>query len=52
MRVDDRIMTSELFHVDAFADRPLTGNPAVVCVLERAADAAWMQRLAAEMNLS
>src|SRR5262249_12510282 len=40
-----------LVHVDAFADRPFTGNPAAVCILERPADAALMQAFAAEMNL-
>src|SRR3954447_24447488 len=38
--------------VDAFADHPFTGNPAAVCPLERPADPAWMQQVAAEMNLS
>jgi PhzF family phenazine biosynthesis protein len=38
--------------VDAFTDRPFTGNPAAVCVLERAADERWMQLVAQEMNLS
>jgi PhzF family phenazine biosynthesis protein len=38
-------------HVDAFTDRPFTGNPAAVCVLAGPADAAWMQALAAELNL-
>lgn len=41
-----------LYHVDAFADRPFTGNPAAVCVLDEPAEAAWMQSVAAEMNLS
>jgi PhzF family phenazine biosynthesis protein len=41
-----------LFTVDAFADRPFTGNPAAVCLLDAPADAAWMQAVAAEMNLS
>jgi PhzF family phenazine biosynthesis protein len=40
-----------LVHVDAFADRPFAGNPAAVCILDRPADAAWMQAFAAEMNL-
>lgn len=40
------------FQVDAFTDRPFAGNPAAVCLLEQEADAAWMQALAAEMNLS
>ncbi|HVS13015.1 MAG TPA: PhzF family phenazine biosynthesis protein [Thermoanaerobaculia bacterium] len=44
--------TADLFHVDAFADGPLRGNPAAVCLLARERDAWWMQALAAEMNLS
>ncbi len=42
----------KLYHVDAFSDRPFGGNPAAVCLLERAAPERWMQALAAEMNLS
>ena len=38
--------------IDAFTDRPFAGNPAAVCLLEEPADAAWMQAVAAEMNLS
>lgn len=38
--------------VDAFADRPFTGNPAAVCVLDAPAPDVWMQALAGEMNLS
>lgn len=38
--------------VDAFTERAFTGNPAAVCLLEMARDAAWMQSVAAEMNLS
>ncbi len=38
--------------VDAFTDRPFAGNPAAVCLLDAPADADWMQRVAAEMNLS
>ncbi|MDT0631692.1 PhzF family phenazine biosynthesis protein [Rubrivirga sp. S365] len=38
--------------IDAFADRPFSGNPAAVCVLDRPARDGWMQALAAEMNLS
>ncbi len=41
-----------IFQVDAFAERPFTGNPAAVCLLEGEKDAAWMQSVAAEMNLS
>ena len=46
-------MTSiPFFQVDAFADRPLTGNPAAVLPLERWLDDGLMQAIAAENNLS
>ncbi len=45
-------MPIDLTVVDAFTDRPFTGNPAAVCLLESEADASWMQRVAREMNLS
>jgi PhzF family phenazine biosynthesis protein len=40
--------------IDAFTDRPFAGNPAAVCLLGDGAwpDERWMQRVAAEMNLS
>ncbi len=38
--------------VDAFADRPFSGNPAAVCVLDAPAPERWMRNLAAEMNLA
>jgi PhzF family phenazine biosynthesis protein len=38
--------------VDAFTDRPFSGNPAAVCVLAQAADERWMRAVAAELNLS
>ena len=41
-----------LYHVDAFASAPFTGNPAGVCLLDQAASEAWMAAVAAEMNLS
>jgi predicted PhzF superfamily epimerase YddE/YHI9 len=41
-----------LHFVDAFARGPFTGNPAAVCLLERPADARFMQQVAFEMNLS
>jgi PhzF family phenazine biosynthesis protein len=40
------------FQVDAFADRPLTGNPAAVMPLERWLDESVLQAIAAENNLS
>jgi PhzF family phenazine biosynthesis protein len=45
-------MAIELYQVDAFTARPFAGNPAAVCFPEETADAAWMQAVAAEMNLS
>ena len=42
----------EIYQVDAFTDKPFAGNPAAVCLLKDAADADWMQSVAAEMNLS
>jgi PhzF family phenazine biosynthesis protein len=38
--------------VDAFTREPFRGNPAAVCILEEARDEKWMQKVAAEMNLS
>jgi PhzF family phenazine biosynthesis protein len=45
-------MGQRITQVDAFTDRPFGGNPAAVCILERAADESWMQAVAREMNLS
>jgi PhzF family phenazine biosynthesis protein len=46
-------MTSTpFFQVDAFAERPLTGNPAAVMPLEKWLDDALMQAIAEENNLS
>lgn len=40
--------------IDAFTDRPFAGNPAGVCLLDTDSwpDEVWMQRVAAELNLS
>lgn len=38
--------------VDAFTRTPFTGNPAAVCILEKAASEEWMQDVALEMNLA
>ena len=38
--------------VDAFTERPFRGNPAGVCLPPRDMDAAWMQAVAAEINLA
>jgi PhzF family phenazine biosynthesis protein len=45
-------MTIELQVVDAFTDRPFSGNPAAVCVLKEDRPDAWLQKVASEMNLS
>jgi PhzF family phenazine biosynthesis protein len=45
-------MPQRIVQVDAFADRPFSGNPAAVCVLDGPRDEAWMQAVALEMNLS
>ena len=45
-------MDLPIFIIDAFADRPLTGNPAAVCPLETWLPAPTMQAIASEMNLS
>jgi len=46
----------EVFTVDAFTDRPFSGNPAAVCIVREQhvgkMDDAKMQAIAAEMNLS
>ena len=46
------IMGIDIVQVDAFTDTAFRGNPAAVCFLEKAQDAAWMQSVAREMNLS
>lgn len=45
-------MGQNYFIVDAFHHGPFTGNPAAVLVLEAEADEAWMQAVAAELQLS
>ena len=45
-------MKQPVYVVDAFAERPFAGNPAAVCPLAGPATAAWMQQVAAEMNLA
>ena len=42
----------KIYQVDAFTDKPFTGNPAGVCVLPASKDDAWMQAVAREMNLA
>jgi PhzF family phenazine biosynthesis protein len=45
-------MAIPIFQVDAFTGEPFKGNPAGVCLLRAPAEAAWMQNVAAEMNLA
>jgi PhzF family phenazine biosynthesis protein len=45
-------LTLPLHQIDAFSGTPFAGNPAAVCLLDRVRPDAWMQAVAAEMNLS
>jgi PhzF family phenazine biosynthesis protein len=45
-------MRQQILQVDAFTREPFAGNPAGVCVMSGPANETWMQRVAAEMNLS
>jgi len=41
-----------IYQVDAFTEKPFSGNPAGVCLLSKPRDPTWMQNVAKEMNLS
>jgi PhzF family phenazine biosynthesis protein len=45
-------MPHPIIIVDAFTDQPFAGNPAGIVVLEQPAPEAWMQAVAAEVNLT
>ena len=45
-------MSLPVFQIDAFAERPFTGNPAAVVILAATRQSHWMQSVAAEMNLA
>jgi PhzF family phenazine biosynthesis protein len=45
-------MQIPLFHVDAFIDRPGSGNPAAICLLNSWLDDESLRKVAAENNLS
>jgi PhzF family phenazine biosynthesis protein len=45
-------MPVKIFQVDAFTDKPFSGNPAAVCILQEEREESWMQNVAKEMNLS
>lgn len=42
----------KIYQVDAFTEKPFSGNPAGVCVLNQKLDEKLMQNIAREMNLS
>ena len=50
MRGSDMELT--LYQIDAFADRPFTGNPAAICPLTEWLPDDVMQAIATENNLS
>src|SRR5580692_5236609 len=62
IRVDDKMaartpskiktMRIPLFHVDAFAEGPFSGNPAAVCLLDSWLDDGSLAKVATENNLS
>jgi PhzF family phenazine biosynthesis protein len=62
IRVDDKMaartpskiktMRIPLFHVDAFAEGPFSGNPAAVCLLDSWLDDGSLRKVATENNLS
>jgi predicted PhzF superfamily epimerase YddE/YHI9 len=45
-------LTIQIYQVDAFSDKPFSGNPAAVCPLEHWLPDTLMQQIAAENNLS
>jgi len=45
-------MSQLIYQIDSFTDKAFAGNPAGVCLLPEPAEAAWMQNIAREMNLS
>ncbi len=45
-------MACTIYQVDAFTNKPFSGNPAGVCLMPVHGDEAWMQQVAREMNLS
>ncbi len=45
-------MSLTMYQVDAFTERPFSGNPAAVFILPGPRDEQWLQDVAREMNLS
>lgn len=48
----DELGRLDLYQVDAFTDKPFSGNPAAVCLLQEKLEDRCLQLIAAEMNLS
>jgi PhzF family phenazine biosynthesis protein len=48
----DHRMPIPIYQIDAFTSVPFKGNPAGVCLLQKAMPDEWMQCVAMEMNLS
>jgi PhzF family phenazine biosynthesis protein len=44
--------TLPYFVVDAFTHKPFSGNPAAVCILDEPKSDDWLQKIAAQFNLS
>ena len=42
----------QIYQVDSFTDKPFSGNPAGVCILQEPKSEEWMRLIAMEMNLS
>jgi PhzF family phenazine biosynthesis protein len=42
----------KIYQVDAFTNKPFTGNPAAVCILKEQKSDKWLLDIAKEMNLS
>ena len=51
-KIGQQLMSIDIFLVDAFADEPLSGNPAAVCPLSSWPPDTLMQSIAAELNQS
>lgn len=45
-------MGISIFQVDAFTDKPFSGNPAAICIMREPQEESWMRNVAREMNLS
>ncbi len=48
----ESVLGHKIFQVDTFTDVAFGGNPAAVCLLDGPTDPRWLQKIAAEFNLS